>query len=93
MMGNYICIFPLQGGTRAAPIDCTDCNPCPVLCNMSIIEEKNDTVMSSLDPFVNGLETYVESDTTRVYIVVGVSVFVFLLVLAAFSYMVLKLKR
>jgi hypothetical protein len=62
------------------------------------MDEKNKSmetpyVMQTITQFVTGVETYVESESTRIYIVIGVAVFLFLIVMAAFVYMIFKLKR
>ena len=83
-------------------VDCSSCNTCPTVCNTTVIErvmdEKNKSmetpyVMQTITQFVTGVETYVESESTRIYIVIGVAVFLFLIVMAAFVYMIFKLKR
>ena len=61
-------------------------------------DEKNKSIetpiiMQTVAQFVTQVETYVESESTRIYIVIGVAVFLFLVVMAAFIYMIFKLKR
>ena len=83
-------------------VDCSGCSPCPTVCNTTVIERLNDEknksietpiIMQTVAQFVTGVETYVESESTRIYIVIGVAVFLFLVVMAAFIYMIFKLKR
>ena len=83
-------------------VDCSGCSPCPTVCKTTVIERLNDEknksietpiIMLTVAQFVTGVETYVESESTRIYIVIGVAVFLFLVVMAAFIYMIFKLKR